>query len=102
MAERLQIMKCDDKEEKVMAKQKAVVTTLKSPVQEDGSRFTLFPETISTAIVHVDKDGNQKTLDEITFHLSIYCCPAVILLSLTGPFPLFHLNVSSPVSSGSS
>ena len=48
-----------------MAKQKAVVTTLKSPVQEDGSRFTLFPETISTAIVHVDKDGNQKTLDEI-------------------------------------
>ena len=27
-----------------MAQQKAVVTTLKSPVQEDGSRFTLFPE----------------------------------------------------------
>ena len=48
-----------------MAKQKAVVTTLKSPVQEDGSRFTLFPETISSAIVHVDKEGNQKTLDEI-------------------------------------
>ena len=48
-----------------MAKQKAVVATLKSPVQEDGSRFTLFPETISSAIVHVDKEGNQKTLDEI-------------------------------------
>ena len=48
-----------------MAQQKAVVTTLKSPVQEDGSRFTLFPETISSAIVHVDKEGNQKTLDEI-------------------------------------
>ena len=48
-----------------MAQQKAVVTTLKSPVQDDGSRITLFPQTISSAIVHVDKDGNQKTLDEI-------------------------------------
>ena len=48
-----------------MAQQKAVKTTLPSSCTGDGSRFTLFPETISTAIVHVDKDGNQKTLDEI-------------------------------------
>lgn len=47
-----------------MAQQKAVITTLKSPVQEDGSRVDLFPRTIADAIVYVDKNGAQKPLDE--------------------------------------
>ena len=47
-----------------MAQQKAIITTLKSPVQEDGSRVDIFPRTIADAIVVTDKNGNQKPLDE--------------------------------------
>lgn len=47
-----------------MAQQKAIITTLKSPVQEDGSRVDIFPRTIADAIVVTDKNGNQKQLDD--------------------------------------
>lgn len=47
-----------------MAQQKAIITTLKSPVQEDGSRVDIFPRTIADAIVVTDKNGNQKPLDK--------------------------------------